>query len=150
MTFKKGSIEDRRNSNKPKHMAGAPGFIRNVSGLSEGEYDLDSYQPGMAGEVTVLPRVSFEGGIKDSANPYGEVVMGKAYKGSGEDLKIDDIQHSMPKERPRAGVDNKNKQDQEEDTASEEVLAVVDPETLQVAAEIAAPVQEPRPYQEPA
>lgn len=149
MTFKKGSIEDRRNSNKPKHMSGAPGFIRNVSGLSEEEYDLDSYQPGMSGEVTVLPRVSFEGGIKNSENPYGEVVMGKSYKGVGEDMTIDDIQHSMPTERPRAGVDTKSIQTQEEEDVSEEVLAVVDPETLQVASEPADPVQEPRPYQEP-
>jgi hypothetical protein len=120
-------------------MAGAPSFVKNISGMDADEYDLDSYQPGMSESVTVLPRVNHTGGVTSSANPYGQIVKGSKHTGAGESLTISELTHSIPSQVPRAGEDHKNEVAEEEEV-TEEVLAVVDPATMQ-------PVNEAQPIQ---
>jgi len=60
---------------RSKAMTGAPAFCRDISGLKDSEYDLSEYAGLTGGEGTVLPRQSEQGGVMDSKNPYGQVVM---------------------------------------------------------------------------
>jgi hypothetical protein len=126
---------------KPKRrMRGAPEFIHRAEEIEEGQYDVGEESTLDNKGATVLPRMTNNGGIVNSDNPYGYINIGSSFDhGTGKSV-VQPLAERIPSRMHRAG-----------ETLEEEVLSLVEavePVVTPAPVEVVhAPVPTPAPIE---